>query len=204
MRSVLLKKQVTLQDQANKLAQYLPNSREYEAKNIKDSNLRKILIGLSSEFLRLRSKVNYIYEQYDPRTTTDFIEEWESDVGIPDDCFSRNVSLEQRRQQVLLKIAGLNATTSEQFENIGNILGFNIVVTNAVDDATFPLTFPLLLASEEEKRFIIVVKLLDQQAGERFPLTFPLTFNSQFPAILRCLFEKIKPAHCKIFFRYQT
>ena len=132
------------------------------------------------------------------------LEEWETAVGIPDDCFSRNATKEQRREQVLLKLVGMNATTKEQFIKIADILGYNIDVSNGVDTSTFPLTFPFLLMDEEEKEFIIVVKILSEPEAETFPLTFPFTLNSDFPEILKCLFEKIKPAHTRVYYQYLT
>jgi uncharacterized protein YmfQ (DUF2313 family) len=199
-----LVKNITLDQQADKLAQYLPDSKDFEAKNIEGSQLRKILIGLASEFLRTREQVNYIYDQYDPRATEDMLENWEEMVGIPDDCFSRNATREQRREQVLLKLVGMNATTREQFIKIADILGYNIDVLNGVDYSTFPLTLPFLLMEDDEKEFIIIIKILSEPEAETFPLTLPFTLNSDFPEILKCLFEKIKPAHTRIYYQYLT
>jgi uncharacterized protein YmfQ (DUF2313 family) len=200
----LLIKNITLEQQAEKLAQYLPDSKDFQAKNIEGSQLRKVLIGLASEFLRTRNKVNYIYGQHNPLTTEDMLEEWETTVGIPDDCFSRNATVNQRREQVLLKLVGMNATTKEQFIKIADILGYGIQVSNGVDTSTFPLTFPFLFMDEAEKDFIIVIKILSEPKAETFPLTFPFTLNSDFPEILKCLFEKIKPAHTRVYYQYLT
>jgi len=112
-------------------------------------------------------------------------------------------TLEQRRLNILLKLAGINATTKKQFENIAKVLGYNIDVETGVDTSTFPMTFPIILMSPAEAPFIIVVTLDASLKPAGFPLKFPISFTSDVPDILKCLFNKLKPAHCKLYFRYK-
>ena len=195
-------KQRTVTEQTNVLAQYLPNDDLHCAKNKDGSNLRKVLIGLASQWLRFRNKVNEIYDEYDPTQTTNFIEEWETLVGIPDDCIDNTGTLEQRRLNILLKLAGVNVTTAKQFENVASILGFDIVVENGIDTSTFPLTLPFILLSEAEAPFTIVITLDEADKPAGFPLTFPFVLTDGTPKILLCLFEKLKPANTNLVFRY--
>jgi len=138
-------KERTQTQQADILAQYLRDDNLHEAKNREGSTLRKILLGLASEWLNFRSKINEVYNEYNPKTTTKMIEEWERFVGIPDNCIPVASTIEQRRLNVLLKLAGIS-----------------------------------------------------------FALTFPFTLTSQQPAILDCLFNKLKPANTQLFFRYSN
>jgi len=197
-------KERTQTQQADILAQYLRDDNLHEAKNREDSTLRKILIGLASEWLNFRSKINEVSNEYNPKTTTKLIEEWEEFVGIPDDCIPVASTIEQRRLNVLLKLAGINATTEKQFKNIASILGYNIEVSNGVSTSTFPLTLPFLLISEASAPFTIVITLPSSIKPSGFPLTFPFTLTSQQPAILDCLFNKLKPANTQLFFRYSN
>ena len=197
-------KERTQTQQADILAQYLRDDSLHEAKNRDGSTLRKILIGLASEWLNFRSKINEVSNEYNPKTTTKLIEEWEEFVGIPDDCIPVASTIEQRRLNVLLKLAGINATTEKQFKNVASILGYNIEVSNGVSTSTFPLTLPFLLISEASAPFTIVITLPSSIQPNGFTLTFPFTLTSQQPAILDCLFNKLKPANTQLFFRYSN
>lgn len=194
----------TQTQQADILAQYLRDDALHEAKNKEGSTLRKVLLGLASEWLNFRSKINEVSNEYNPQTTTQLIEEWEAFVGIPDDCIPVASTIEQRRLNVLLKLAGINATTEKQFKNVASILGYNIQVSNGVATSTFPLTLPFLLISEASAPYTIVVTLPSSIQPNGFALTFPFTLTSQQPAILDCLFNKLKPANTQLFFRYSN
>ena len=197
-------KERTQTQQADILAQYLRDDNLHEAKNRDDSTLRKILLGLASEWLNFRDKINEVVNEYNPQKTTALIQEWEEFVGIPDDCIPVASTIEQRRLNVLLKLAGINATTEKQFKNVASILGYNIEVSNGVSTSTFPLTLPFLLISEASAPFTIVITLPSSIKPSGFPLTFPFTLTSQQPAILDCLFNKLKPANTQLFFRYSN
>ncbi len=192
----------TQTQQSETLAQYIRDDRLHQSKNKDGSNLKKVLLGLASEFVRFRDKTNLIYDQYDPRTTTNLITEWETQVGIPDQCFGNTGTLEERRTNILLKLAGVNVSTEEQFENIALILGFNIDVSNGIDIAVFPLTLPFVLLNGTEAPFTIVITLPVSEQPAGLPLELPFTLTSQVPDVLECLFNKIKPAQCNIIFRY--
>ena len=199
----MLKKR-TQPQQADILAQYLRDDNLHEAKNRDESTLRKILLGLASEWLNFRNKINEVVNEYNPQKTTALIQEWEEFVGIPDDCIPVASTIEQRRLNVLLKLAGINTTTEKQFKNVASILGYNIEVSNGVSTSTFPLTLPFLLISEASAPFTIVITLPSSIKPSGFPLTFPFTLTSQQPAILDCLFNKLKPANTQLFFRYSN
>lgn len=194
--------EITQTQQANILSQYVRDDRLHQAKNKDNSNLRKILLGLASEFVRFRDKANLIYDEYNPKSTTDFITEWETQVGIPDDCFGNTGTLEERRTNILLKLAGINTTTAEQFKNIAFILGYNINVSTGIDTSVFPLQLPFILMNQVEAPFTIVITLPASEQVDGLPLELPFTLTSEAPEILQCLFNKIKPAHCNIIFRY--
>ena len=129
-------KERTQPQQADTLAQYLRDDSLHEAKNRDDSTLRKILLGLASEWLNFRNKINEVVNEYNLQKTTLLIQEWEQFVGIPDSCIPVASTIEQRRLNVLLKLAGINATAEKQFKNVASILGYNIEVSNGVSTST--------------------------------------------------------------------
>lgn len=191
-----------VEEQTDILAQYLRDDPLWESKNIEGSNLRKVLIGLASQFIRFRDKVNEIYDEYDPTITTNLIEEWETVVGIPDGCIGNKGTLAQRRVNILLKLAGVNVTTAKQFETVATILGLTIRVDTGIDASTLPLSLPFVLMSAAEAPFIIVVTVDESLKPQGLPLTLPFTLTSSTPNLLNCLFQKLKPANTKLIFRY--
>jgi uncharacterized protein YmfQ (DUF2313 family) len=192
----------TQQEQARVLANYLRNDNLHEAKNKEDSNLYKVLLGLAEGWLDFRENAKDIIDNYNINHSLLLIEEWEKAVGIPDDVFSVASDIETRRKNVLLKIAGSKAETKEQFENIGNILGFNIQCETGYQYCVFPLRFPIIFAAPEIMPFLIVITIDKKYQPQTFPLSFPIQFRTDQASILKLLFDKIKPSNTKLIFRY--
>jgi len=192
----------TQQEQARVLANYLRNDNLHEAKNKEESNLYKVLLGLAEGWLDFRENANDIIDNYNINNSLLLIDEWEKAVGIPDDVFSVASDIETRRKNVLLKIAGSKAETKEQFENIAQILGFNIQVEPAFQYCKFTYTFPVLLVSQGSKPFIIVVNIDKSFKPNGFPFTFTFKFSTSSVNILKLFFNKIKPSNTIIVFRY--
>jgi uncharacterized protein YmfQ (DUF2313 family) len=193
----------TQRQQTDVIAGYLPNNKIFEAKNDENSNLRKVLLGLALEFTRYRDTINELVQEYFPDETTLFIEDWEKVVGIPDECLPVASTIEERRNNVLLKLAGINATTAQQFTEIAAILGIDIEVTNATDFSAFPFTLPIVLLEDADVPFTIFVTIKGEEPTVVFPFTFPFSFLEPVEALLKCLFEKLIPAHCQLIFRFE-
>jgi len=192
----------TQQEQARVLANYLRNDNLHEAKNKENSNLYKVLVGLAEGWLDFRNNANDIIDNYNINNSLLLIDEWEKAVGIPDNVFSVASDIETRRRNVLLKIAGSKAETKEQFERIGEILGFNIQVEPAFKYSKFTYTFPVLLVSETSIPFVIVINIDKSLKPNGFPFTFTLNFSINPADILKLFFNKIKPSNTIIVFRY--
>lgn len=198
-----LLKEKTQIEQADILGRYLPNDRLWVGKYLEDNPLRRILLGLATVWLDQRELINLLFDEWLPSTTNIYLDEWEKSIGIPDDCFDVAVTEEERRQNILLKLTGINTTTKEQFETVADILGLTVTVTSGLPFSTFPLTLPFLLLSAEEAAFTIVVTLDSSLEPQGLPLVLPFILTSQFPTILECVFNKLKPANTQIIFRYE-
>ena len=192
----------TQQEQARVLANYLRNDNLHEAKNKEDSNLYKVLVGLAEGWLDFRENANDIIDNYNINNSLLLIEEWEKAVGIPDNVFSVASDIETRRKNVLLKIAGSKAETKEQFENIAQILGFNIQVEPAFQYCKFTYKFPVLLVSQGSRPFVIVINIDKSLKPNGFPFKFTFKFSTSPANNLKLFFNKIKPSNTIIVFRY--
>ena len=192
----------TTQEQADVLASYLPDNAIFAEKNNLDSNYRKLLNGLAVEFKRLRNVINSIRSDYFPENTTEFIENWETQLNIPDECIDVSTDITERRNNVMLKLNGVNATTKEDFEAMIAAAGIDATISNAVDQASLPLTLPFLLVDSDHAPFTIIVNLDASLEPSGLPLTLPFTLSSQAPSNIECLLRKYIPAHCQVIFRY--
>lgn len=193
----------TQTEYAQAISNYLPDGRIWVNKNKSASNIRLTLMAFALEFQRLELKMNEIIDEFDINTTTQLISEWETAVGLPDDCIAIASSLENRRNNVLLKIASDGASTEQDFIDLGALLGFTITIKSGIEDITFPFTFPFMLFdSASDARFTLVVGVDVTEEPNVFPYTFPFTFTESTVAALECIFNKIKPANVNVVFQY--
>jgi len=185
---------------AQRLADYLPGGRLFQAKNVDGSNLRKLLRGIATELFTADGYLRDFQDDITPSITTYFIEEWESALGIPDSCFTGAGTLTERRRDIVIKLAALGVQTAADFEALGALFGITVTVTPGIVHALFPMTFPIVFtAGVTAARFTIIVKFT-VDAASRFPLTFPFTFGDSTISVLECLFRQLKPANCDIIF----
>ena len=196
------------EDQAKALGQYLPSDRIFDTKNIEGSNLKKLLLGLGGEITKIDQAFNGYWRGRDLITTTDldYIRLWEGMVGIPDDIFreTENLSIEERRANILTKLRGLSALTKQDFIDLALIFGYGITIKTGVEFFRFPLQFPLrFCSSASQARFVMVINAPASLTSIfRFPLQFPLIFSSNKGSVLEKLFNLLKPANTELVFNY--
>lgn len=173
--------------QTQALADFLPNGRFWEGKNNVNANFRKFLAGVAGELLRVEQKNQEISDEHDIRQTVNLIENWERTVGIPNDAIPIADTIEERRNNVLLMILANGTQTVDDFQNLANLLGFTIVVRpdpGATQDA----------------RYTILINIVGVTTTSSWPWTWPITWGADPTAGMRSLFEKLKPANCRIIF----
>jgi uncharacterized protein YmfQ (DUF2313 family) len=177
-------------EQANMLAQKLPNGLLYNGKYIEGTVLRKWLIALGIEEIRTEEYFNYVSDELSLTSTSGLLEEFEFDFGINSNCLSPIVATgtnQERINAIITMIASEGTSTESQFEYLAGLLGFNVVVT-----ASHPST-----PNQIDDRFKIFVEFDVIENTNLFPYTFPITFGSNSnQSILECWFATLKPAHC--------
>lgn len=188
-------------ENAQSIADYLPNGQLFAAKNIPDSVYRMLLRGFGRFDKDAEAFLCLFADELDISNTTAFINEWEDSVGIPDGCFTKNKPIETRRLQVLLKLAAMGVQTAQDFIDLAALLGIYIEIVPGAEAGGFTYTFPIIFAETgKEAKFTMIVLYLET-ATEVFPYTFPIVFGESALSILRCLFSKLKPANVKLIFR---
>lgn len=195
------------------LANYMPGGRLFEAKNIADSDFRKLLAGWSQEILRAELKLEEFADEIYIQNTTKYIKEWENVVGIPDECFQPVEStysggiiglgtpLETRRKWVITKMALMNTLGLEDWEFIAEYLGFEVEIRYGTDYSEIPALIPMFIGGAKWSKFtmVIVIKGVDFE-GDTIPLPIPATIGSNPALMLECIYNKIKPVDVNLEF----
>jgi hypothetical protein len=190
---------LTQQQQAQTIANYLPGGKIFGAKNIIGSTIRKLLLGFSVESLRIDSLIALFRKDTVPDTTQNFMDEWESALGIPDSCFSGNGSNDQRRLEILVKLAGYGLQTAQDFIDLAAKFGVTINAEGGAHRGIYGGLPEIVFGSDKEARFTLVIAPIDN-IGEKFPYEFPITFGTQDLATMECLFQKLKPANVQLMY----
>lgn len=123
----------SLLEHARMLAAYLPNGKTFGGKNVPSANINQILRGVSGEVRTAEGYLVTLEEEYFPDETLLFLVEWEQAVGIPDDCFTGEGTLDARRVDVMVKLASLGVQTVQDFIDLAVIFGVDLSI-----DATAP------------------------------------------------------------------
>ena len=203
----------SLEEQTNSFASYLPTGRAWGAKNLPGTVMRGLLEGFAGELIRNEALIAEFRDEIIPDETNLFISEWEQALAIPDDCFTGAGTDDERRRDVLAKLASLGVQTAEDMRVLAlSIYGIELIVTTpAIDDQNiFPYTFNLLEetpdpegdagtfffnVSDKQSRFQIIIEYTNLPEPVVFPYTFPIPFLTREIAVIQCLFEKIRPAN---------
>ncbi len=202
----------SLEEQTNSFASYLPTGRAWGAKNLPGTVMRGMLEGLAGELIRNEALITEFRDEIIPDETTLFIGEWEQALGIPDKCFTGRGTDDERRRDVLAKLASLGVQTAEDMRLLAlRIYGISLTVTTPTKDETnvFPYTFNpsggadptgdagsfFFNVSGKESRFQIIINYADTPVGSTFPYTFPIPFIERGVPIIECLFALLRPAN---------
>lgn len=172
------------------LAAYLPGGPLWEAGTIPGTNLNALLVGLSGAMLDIET-FNYVYmTEFIPSSEgTNFLEDWERALAIPDECFPGPQQNDRRirRLHVLLKMASLGVQTAADFTRLATLIGYPGTVVKSGIDAGIP---------EDDGQFTVVINLADEGIG--FVYDFPIPFYSSQQTIVECLFRKLIPVNCAL------
>ncbi len=188
-----------ISDSTQALADVMPNGKVFDAKNIGTSNFRKFIKGLAQEQVRYESSLFELISDYIPNFTTSYIEEWERELGIPDDCFLVAGQTDaERRRNIIIKLAFLSLLTAQDYLNLAAILGLTIEISSS-DHARFPLVFPAFF--DANFSFIITFEGIEESG---FPYVFPIQFVNQLAGLYECLANKYKQAYVVIEFEYES
>lgn len=186
------------------LINLLPKGKAWSTES--NTNLYKLLNGLSLEFERVEKRKDQLLKESDPRTATETIEDWERVFGLPDDCDkeSNDFSIERRLKLVNRKISFRGGQSPSYFQNYIKALGFEAEVVENHEFRAGMATAGNALSNGIEWINTFYIKV---------PKTFSYEFSAGIStageplrvfrnASVECSINHIKPAHSKVIFIY--
>ena len=189
----------TLDEQTQSLAAFLPGGAVFESKNTEGSNLHGLLRGLAGELRRIEDALIQMTDQYDPRTTTSLITEWERFVGIPDKCFPGTGDIETRRKHVVVKAGmAVGVNTEQDYIDLAAFLGYAITLHRVPETPMYPPFVPGLKLDYgiEESRFLLIIVGANINPNAP-PYDLPYDFPLETQGVIPCLFDLLKPANTR-------
>jgi len=194
----------TQSEQADMLAIKLPQGEFWRAKYVENTTMRNLLLAMGLELLRLEENLNYVTAELSLIYTSDLIREFEIEYGIPNSCFqslTQGQTISERINNILTIIFADDTSTETKFEQVALRLGLTVTVVSCRDYIAFPIVFPFTFTADTERdsRFRIIVDLA-LVSSSTFTFTFPFTFGSALVPVLKCLFNRLKPANCDIYY----
>ncbi|NBB17562.1 DUF2313 domain-containing protein [Caulobacter sp. SLTY] len=168
--------------------------------------LGDLFTGMAQEFARLDQRVEDLFEEADPRTTYELIDEWESQLGLPDPCTAAAVTLNARQVVAWRKLAIQAGQTPAFYVALAASLGFDIEIHEfdpAVDVYDGALT---ALIAGGKYRYVWRVHVLTETDFSVFR-----TGESDAGDLLsegggldvECVINAAKPSHTHVIFTYE-
>lgn len=169
----------TLSQNSLSFADMLPEGRVWDNSRKSGTVQNKVLNGLSYEMGRFQALTYQLVTSSIPNLSNSLIEQWEAVLGIPDDCFPIADTDQERRLNIVVKLAYLNLQTEDDYIELANILGLSITISNA---------YPVMTID------------IEGFVPPTFPYTFPFVFGADSNNLFQCLVLKQKPAHIEVVF----
>lgn len=176
-----------------------PKGEAFSFRNNK--SLTSIVKAMAIPFFRFDQRTQDLVREMSPLLTFELLPEWEAALGLPSDCSAtEDVTIQERRYQVLSKLAIDGGQSRAFYINLIKSLGFNISIeehkpftagSDAGDDLTntsdWQFTWDVIVQETAAYYFVA-----GSSAGE--PLR---VFRNE---IVQCFINQMKPAHTYVRF----
>jgi uncharacterized protein YmfQ (DUF2313 family) len=157
-----------------------------------------VVRALSSQISAAHNATSGMLDEYDPRTTSGCLSDWERVLGLPLDC----VSSAKRRDIVMMLITAQSSTTQSGLERALRSIGYDVSVYmapephHALSTVDYPLytdiwRYAIYIRTNNQARHVIAdvnssvadyVGYIDIDAG------------------LQCVVDMLKPAHTHVIY----
>lgn len=159
-----------------------------------DKNLYKFLLGTAEQYRLVEDKLELVCEEFNIKTTTRFLDEWEGALGIPDDCFDGTGTDDARRIDINAKFLADETVTVENFVDLASVFGIDAeIIPGILELAIFP--------DEKTARFTLIIEFDVSSSELAFPLEFPIPFDTEPFIRMGCFFQTLVPANVQTIIR---
>lgn len=181
--------------------EYTPTGKVFQKKREASSGLFQYFEGITKEQGRLIDGFNSFFDGLFPKISTELLEYHEFDLGIPDNTFSGQGSLEDRQRDVVVKKYMMRGNRLQDFYDIATIYGVAVRIRTGLQATVFPLSLPLLFASTvDAERHTLYIELIES-GSLIFPLPFPVQFAAESNVDkIKKIYNHIKPATTRIIY----
>jgi hypothetical protein len=191
----------TKESTSQQMADSLPQGRAWGKKNVGDSNTRLLINSLAVAHNSVQQQIQLMDEQFRIEDTTLMLEEWETSVGLPDECSSGQYpSIEQRRQDVITRIrkvpiVALGNTPETYSGSMQEYIDDKFPTITAILYAGMDYTSYPVGYSDLQKRHFVVIEV--QLTSESFVYEFvPMSFTGGIDiGAITCIMSKFLPAN---------
>ncbi len=188
------------------LAHYLPSGDLWSSRNVQETTFYKLLYGLALILLDVDIQIEDFKKEFYPVNTVKFLDEWESLLGIPDNCLSSRDTTEERTKHIIGALGALGCVTKEDWINLAAIMGYEIEINYMSEETAWPWVWPHVWGGTEvQNRFIMVITIKNVVLPTQgvWPWIWPHAWGEDETKPLRCIFSRIKAAHTLITYKYE-
>lgn len=181
----------------------------------------KLLESTAQELTRVDDRISQMLIEVDPSQADETLDEWESVLGLPDECTPDDQSPDERRAQVVQKLTNTGGLSKTFYEDFAAQFGYVIYVENWVNFVAGRARAGDRLTNYFNSHFVAGSKAGDflTDVGWRFfyNVDMPVAAAEHFVAgstagtalrtfsndLIECTMTKLKPAHAMPFFTFR-
>ena len=200
------------------LTNLLPKGRLWNPKE--QPTFSAYLESSAVEPCRVDDRLRQMLLEVDPRTSFESLDQWESSLGLPDECTPENQTLQERRSQIQQKLTNIGGLSKTFYEFLINQLGFTSTVENRVNFLAGRGRAGDPLSNYFNRVFVAgsTAGTPLREIGWRFyfnvelPATAVTVFTAGSTAgeplrtfsnpLIECTIKKLKPAHAGVTFTF--
>lgn len=171
------------------------------------TNLYKYTEGVSQEACRVELRGIDLIREVDPRTTLELLTDWETTVGLPDECSAEATTISARRQLVLQRLTSRGGLSAQDYIDIAAAFGIEADIeidsalpaycgTAVCGDRMYDLDWWFYFVVRSSDFLVNWARCGQAVCGDRIR-----TFGND---PLECTIKKLKPAHTDVIFEFVT
>ncbi len=186
----------------------LPPGQAFNAEN--QERLAAILYVFGVAFSDLDLRVDTLLREALPEATQELINEWEIEVGLPDQCIGMPDTLKQRRDLIVQRIVSRGGQSPSFYIEIAKLMGYDITITEhrpfiagrsrcgtrisgvPTDIEKIRFHWTVNVAEARTNNFRTGISRCGESLG---------SFSNA--SDLQCVFNRIKPSHTVMHFNYE-